>query len=53
MPLLMFIDSSKRRGNTKLDMQKYLVEKEKTGIVQLGYINDIHVIDVFLCLLTM
>jgi hypothetical protein len=26
---------------------KYLVEKEKTGIVQLRYINDIHVIDVF------
>jgi hypothetical protein len=24
-----------------------LVEKEKTGIVQLRYINDIHVIDEF------
>jgi hypothetical protein len=43
----MSIDSSKRRGNAKYDMQKYLVEKEKAGIVQLRYINDIDVIDVF------
>jgi hypothetical protein len=27
--------------------KRYLVEKEKTRNVQLRYINDIHVIDVF------
>ena len=29
------------------DLQKYLAGKEKTGKVQLRYIDDIHVIDVF------
>jgi hypothetical protein len=33
----MLIDSSKRRGNAKKDLQKYLVEKEKTENVQLRY----------------
>ena len=31
----------------KEDLQKYLAGKEKTGKVQLRYIDDIHVIDVF------
>jgi hypothetical protein len=42
----MLIDSS--NGEETLNrICKILVEKEKTGNVQLGYINDIHVIDVF------
>jgi hypothetical protein len=46
MPLLKLIDSS--NGEEMLNRTcKYLVEKEKTGIFQLMYINDIHVIDVF------
>ena len=31
----------------KEDLQKYLAGKEKTGKVQLRYIDDIHVVDVF------
>jgi hypothetical protein len=31
----------------KIGSAKHLVEKEKTGNVQLRYINDIHVIDGF------
>ena len=31
----------------KEDLQKYLAGKEKTGKVQLRYIDDIHVVDIF------
>ena len=50
MPLLMLIDSSKRKGNAKRGSKKYFgrKEKEKTGNVQLGYIDDIQVMGVFI-----
>jgi hypothetical protein len=47
MPLLMSIDSSKREEMLNRICKIIWYKKEKTGIVQLRYINDIHVIDVF------
>ena len=47
-PLLMLRASSEEGEKIlKEDLQKYLAGKEKTGKIQLGYIDDIHVIDVF------
>ena len=37
----------KGEGILKWESQKYLAGKEKAGKVQLRYIDDIHVIDVF------
>ena len=46
-PLLTSIDSSKLKGNAERGSEKYLAEKEKTGNVQLRYMDDILVMDVF------
>jgi hypothetical protein len=46
-PLLMLIDSSRRKRFAKRESEIYSGGKEKTGNVQLGYIEDIHVIFVF------
>ena len=46
--LLMLIDSSKRKEMLKEGSEKYFGMKEKTGNVQLRYINDILVMGVFI-----
>ena len=45
--LLMLIDSSKRKRIAKRESEIYSGGKEKTGNVQLRYIEDIHVMGVF------
>ena len=47
-PLLMLMDSFKIKGIVERESIKYLAEKEKIGDVQLRYIEDIHVMVVFL-----
>jgi hypothetical protein len=46
-PLLMLIDTSRRKRIAKRESKIYSGEKEKTGNVQLRYIEDIHVMVVF------
>jgi hypothetical protein len=46
-PLLMLIDSSRRKRIAKRESEIYSSRKEKTGNVQLRYIEDIHVMGVF------
>jgi hypothetical protein len=47
-PLLMLIDSSRKEKEfLKENLKFILAEKEKTGNVQLRYIEDIHVMVVF------
>ena len=45
VPQVMLINSLKRKGIAERGSEKYFgeKEKEKTGNVQLGYIDDIHV----------
>ena len=47
-PLLMSIDSFKRKRNCWKRIYKIFGRKEKVGDVQLRYIEDIHVMVVFL-----
>jgi hypothetical protein len=47
-PLLMLIDTSRRKGIAKRESENYFGRKEKTGNVQLRYIEDIHVMVVFI-----
>jgi hypothetical protein len=49
-PLLMLIDSSKRKKIAKRESKIYFGGKEKTRNVQLKYIEDIHVMGVFVLL---
>jgi hypothetical protein len=44
----MLIDSSKRKEIAKRESDNYFGGKEKAGNVQLRYINDIHVMGVFI-----
>ena len=46
-PLLMLIDSFKKKRNCWKRIYKIFGRKEKIGDVQLRYIEDIHVMDVF------
>jgi hypothetical protein len=46
-PLLMLIDSSRRKRIAKRESKIYSSGKEKTGNVHLRYIEDIHVMAVF------
>ena len=46
-PLLKLSDSPVKTGNIERGTAKVHGRKEKTGKVQLRYIEDIHVIDVF------
>jgi hypothetical protein len=46
-PLLMLIDSSTRKRIAKRESKIYSGGKEKTGHVQLRYIEDIHIMVVF------
>jgi hypothetical protein len=47
-PLLMLIDSSKKKRIAKRESKIYFGGKEKTRNVQLGYIDDIHVMGAFI-----
>ena len=46
-PLLKLNSFSAKKGNIERETAKVLGRKDTTGIVQLGYIDDIHVMDVF------
>ena len=46
-PLLMLIDSSNWKGNAERGSIKIFGRKEKTGSVQLRYMDDILVMGVF------
>jgi hypothetical protein len=46
--LLMLLDSSKRKKIAKREFEIYSGRKEKTGNVQLRYIEDIHVMGIFI-----
>jgi hypothetical protein len=46
-PLLMLIDSSRRKRIAKRESEIYSGGKEKTGNIQLMYIEDIHDMGVF------
>jgi hypothetical protein len=48
VPLLMVIDSSRRKRITKRESEIYSGGKEKTRNIQLRYIEDIHVMGVFI-----
>ena len=45
-PLLKLNSFSAKKGNIERETAKVHGRKDKTGIVQLVYINDIHVMDV-------
>jgi hypothetical protein len=47
VPLLMLIDSSRRKRIAKREFKIYSGGKEKTENIQLRYIEDIHVMVVF------
>jgi hypothetical protein len=47
-PLLMLIDSSKKERISKREFDNYLSGNEKTRNFQLGFIDDINVMGVFI-----